>query len=177
MQHPDEIESILFDEKAIDTKISELAKRLEDEYVNKDLLLVGILRGGFIFLADLVRKLNLDCMVDFMCLSSYASDKSTGVVNVLMDLHTPIEGKDVLIVEDIVDTGLTTHYVRESLSEQRPRSLEVCALLDKPDSRKVPLHPKYVGFVVPNAFVVGYGLDYDGYYRNLPYVGILKVKA
>lgn len=171
--HPD-IERVLIDETRIQARIKELAAQISRDYRGRSLTLVGILKGSVVFLGDLLKSMESECSLDFMCLSSYSGTGSTGVVRVLLDLRESPEGKDLLVVEDIMDTGLTLHYLIENLKTRNPRSLEVCALLDKPECRKVPVPAKYVGFKIPNAFVVGYGLDFNEKYRNLPYVGVLK---
>ena len=169
-----DIESVLIDEDKIQARVRELGAQISRDYRGRDLTLVGILKGGVVFLGDLLKSVTTDCSIDFMCLSSYSGKASTGVVRVLLDLRDSPEGKDLVVVEDIMDTGLTLSYLLENLETRKPRSLEVCALLDKPDCRKVPVKAKYVGFKIPNEFVVGYGLDYNERYRNLPYVGVLK---
>ena len=156
-------------------RVCELAAEVSRDYAGKDLVLVGVLKGAVFFLSDLMRDLDVPCEVDFMAVASYGSaTKSSGVVRILKDLDTVIEGRDVLIVEDIVDSGLTLQYLLRNLDGRNPRSLEVCALLVKPDRQKVDLRTKYVGFEIPNRFAIGYGLDYDERYRNLPYVAALK---
>jgi hypoxanthine phosphoribosyltransferase len=148
---------------------------LTEEYKGKDLLVVGILKGCMLFLSDLVRAIELPLAMDFMVVSSYGSaTKSSGVVRILKDLEREIEGKDVLIIEDIVDTGLTLSYLIENFKTRNPKSVKVCSLLDKPDRRMVQVDIEYVGFKIPDEFVVGYGLDYSEIYRNLPFVCVLK---
>ena len=137
-------------------------------------MLVGILKGGVVFLGELMRAVTVDCAIDFMCVSSYQGRNSSGAARLMLDLRESAEGKDILIVEDIIDTGLTLHYLLEVLRARGPRSVEICALLDKPDCRKAAVEAKYVGFKIPNEFVVGFGLDFNEKYRNLPYVGVLK---
>lgn len=171
--HPD-IARILVPEDSIRNRIRELGKQISRDYAGHKLTLVGILKGSVLFMADLMRQVDLPCWVDFMCLSSYSGKESTGVVRLTLDLRESAEGRDLLIIEDIVDTGLTLSYLMQNLKTRNPRSLEVCAFLDKPECRKVQVRAKYVGFQIPNEFVVGYGLDYNEKYRNLPYVGILK---
>jgi hypoxanthine phosphoribosyltransferase len=156
-------------------RVRELAAEISRDYAGKDLMLVGVLKGAVFFLSDLMRHLEVPCEVDFMAVASYGSaTKSSGVVRILKDLDAAIEGRDVLIVEDIVDSGLTLQYLLRSLAGRNPRSLEVCALLIKPERRKVDLPTRYVGFEIPNRFAIGYGLDYAERYRNLPYVAALK---
>ena len=171
--HPD-IEKILFQPEQIRRRIQELAKEISRDYQGKNLVLVGVLKGSVLFLSDLMRALTISCSVDFISLSSYDGDASSGVVRVLLDLRETAEGKDLLIVEDIVDTGLTLAYLKQNLQTRNPNSLAICALLDKPDCRKVPVEVRYTGFRVPNDFLVGYGLDYNEKYRQLPYIGVLK---
>lgn len=173
--HPD-IHKILLDEQALGGRIRELGAQITRDYARRRLLVVGVLKGSLIFMSDLLRALGseVDVMVDFMAVASYAGTASTGTIRVLLDLRENPEGRDVLVVEDIVDTGLTLTSLTETLRARRPGSLEVCTLLDKPDCRKTPFKPKYVGFQIPNEFVVGFGLDCDERYRQLPYVGVLK---
>ena len=171
--HPD-IKEVLLPQKKIQQRIRELGSEITSDYAGKCPTLVGVLKGCVMFLPDLLKNISIDCSVDFICLSSYSGTYSTGIVRILLDLRENIQGRDVLIVEDIVDSGLTLGYLFENLRTRRPRSLEICTLLDKPDCRKVHIPIKYTGFTVPNRFVVGYGLDYHEIYRNLPYVGVLK---
>ncbi|MCX5783836.1 MAG: hypoxanthine phosphoribosyltransferase [Elusimicrobia bacterium] len=171
--HPD-IKSVLISEGKIQAKVKQLAARICKDYKGKKPIFIGILKGSVPFLADLLKNISVDCMVDFMCLSSYSGDKSTGVVRTLLDLRQNIEGRHIIIVEDIVDTGLTMKYLLKNLNSRKPKSVEVCALLDKPSARKSPVKIKYLGFSIPEKFVVGYGLDYCEMHRNLPYVGVLK---
>ncbi len=173
--HP-ALSKVLLDEATIKARISEIAAQITRDYSGRRLMIVGVLKGSIIFLADLLRALGpeLDVEMDFVAVSSYAGKASTGSVRTLLDLRESPEGKDLLIVEDIVDTGLTLTSLTETLRSRKPRSLEVCTLLDKPDCRKTPFTPKYVGFKIPNEFVVGFGLDYDERYRQLPCVGVLK---
>jgi hypoxanthine phosphoribosyltransferase len=156
-------------------RVTELGKEISRDYAGHDLLLVGVLKGAVFFLADLMRELEVPCEVDFMAVASYGSaTQSSGVVRILKDLETPVEGREILIVEDIVDSGLTLQYLLRNLEAREPRSLEVCALLTKPARREIDLPIRYVGFEIPNKFAIGYGLDYDERYRNLPYVAALK---
>ena len=154
-------------------KVNELASRISSDYEGKDLVVVGILKGAWVFMADLVRKISLPVRCDFMRLSSYHGTETTGRVEVLMDTTESLEGKDVLIVEDIVDTGITMDYLLELLHKRGVRSVEICALLDKPSRRLVDVLIKYVGFTVPDEFIVGYGLDLDQEFRNLAYIGLI----
>jgi hypoxanthine phosphoribosyltransferase len=165
---------ILVTEEQLRPRVEELGAQISRDYAGADLLLLGVLKGAVFFLSDLMRKLRISSEVDFMAVSSYGSaTESSGVVKILKDLDRPIEGRDVLIVEDIVDSGLTLQYLLGSLRGRNPRSLEVCALLVKPAARVVEVPVKYVGFEIPNEFVIGYGLDFDERYRSLPYVATL----
>jgi hypoxanthine phosphoribosyltransferase len=156
-------------------RVRELAEEISRDYADKNVLLIGVLKGAVFFLADLMRQLDVDCEVDFMAVSSYGSSTdSSGVVRILKDLDEPIEGRHVLIVEDIVDSGLTLSYLFRMLGGRSPASLEVCALLTKPDRREVDMPIRYVGFEIPNRFAIGYGLDHAERYRNLPYVAVLN---
>jgi hypoxanthine phosphoribosyltransferase len=156
-------------------RVTELAAEISRDYEGRDLVLVGVLKGAVFFLSDLMRQLEIPVEVDFMAVASYGSaTKSSGVVRILKDLDAVIEGRDVLIIEDIVDSGLTLQYLLRNLGARNPRSLEVCALLIKPERRKVDLHTRYVGFEIPNRFAIGYGLDHAEHYRNLPFVAALK---
>lgn len=171
--HPD-LEKVLIDQAALQKRVQELGREISRDYAGRRPVLLGILKGSVIFLSDLLRNINLDCSVDFMGVTSYSGRSSTGAVRMLLDLRESAEGRDLIIVEDIMDSGLTLHYLLDNLRARNPRSLEVCALLDKPECRKVAVTAKYVGFRIPNEFVIGYGLDYNEKYRNLPYVGVLK---
>jgi hypoxanthine phosphoribosyltransferase len=169
------IGEVLVPAEDLQRRIGELAAEISRDYAGKDLLLVGVLKGAVFFLSDLMRRLEIPVEVDFMAVASYGSaTKSSGVVRILKDLDAAIEGRDVLIVEDIVDSGLTLQYLLRNLAGRDPRSLEVCALLVKPDRQKVDLPTRYVGFEIPNRFAIGYGLDHGERYRNLPYVAALK---
>ncbi len=170
-----DIRNIMISEEELAKRVKELGKQLTEEYRGKDLLVVGILKGCMLFLSDLVRTIDLPLTMDFMVVSSYGSaTKSSGVVRIIKDLEREIEGKDVLIVEDIVDTGLTLSYLIENLKTRNPKSVKVCSLLDKPERRKAQVDIEYVGFRIADEFVVGYGLDYAEVYRNLPFVCVLK---
>nr|WP_293248606.1 hypoxanthine phosphoribosyltransferase [Nannocystis sp.] len=170
-----DLSQVLLSEAQIAARVGQLGRQLAADYVEKDPLLVGILSGSFPFIADLVRAMNLALEVDFMAVSSYGDrTSSSGVVRILKDLNTSIAGRHVIVVEDIVDTGLTLHYLYENLRTRQPASLKVCALLDKREARKREVEVDYVGFHCPNEFVVGYGLDYRGRYRNLPFIGVLR---
>jgi hypoxanthine phosphoribosyltransferase len=168
------IGEILVQPDELEHRVSELAAQISTDYAGKDVLLIGVLKGAVFFLADLMRKIDVDCEVDFMAVSSYGSSTdSSGVVRILKDLDASIEGRHVLIVEDIVDSGLTLSYLFRMLGGRSPASLEVCALLTKPDRREVDMPIRYVGFEIPNKFAIGYGLDHAERYRNLPYVAVL----
>ncbi len=170
-----DIKRILIDEESLQSKIRELGAKITEDYKGKELLLICVLKGAVVFVSDLMKRIDLPLEVDFMAVSSYGSDtKSSGVVRILKDLNKGIEGKNVLIVEDIIDSGLTLSYLIENLKARGPESVEICTILDKPDRRKADIDIKYTGFQVPDEFVVGYGLDYAEKYRNLPYVAVLK---
>jgi hypoxanthine phosphoribosyltransferase len=165
----------LVSSEELQRRVAELGAEISRDYAGRDLLLIGVLKGAVPFLADLMRALEIDCEVDFMAVSSYGSaTDSSGVVRILKDLDAAIEGRDVLVVEDIIDSGLTLHYLMRSLSARNPASLEVCALLTKPERRRVDLPIRYVGFEIPNRFAIGYGLDHAQRYRNLSYVAALE---
>ena len=172
----DDVGEILITEEELRAKIAELGKAISADYQGKDLLALCILRGAVIFLSDLSRQITIPHEIDFMAVSSYGGTRteSSGVVRILMDLRTSIEGRNVLIVEDIVDSGLTLDYIIDNLKTRRPASLRTCALLNKQERREVDVPLDYVGFDIPDKFVVGYGLDYDEKYRNLPFIGVLK---
>ena len=166
----------LISKEQLETRVTELAKQIEKDYQGKDLICVGLLKGSVVFMADLIKHIDLDLAIDFMKVSSYGGGTdSTGVVKILKDVDEEVTGKDVLLVEDIVDTGLTIANVKEFMAKKRPNSVRVCTLLDKPSRRKTDVKAEYVGFEIPDAFVIGYGLDYAEHYRNLPYVGILTL--
>ena len=168
------IGEVLVTSEQLHKRIGELALAIDRDYQGKDLVLVGVLKGAVMFMADLMRELKAPCEVDFMAVSSYGSaTESSGVVRILKDLDISIEGRDVLIVEDIIDSGLTLHYLLRNLQARDPRSLEVCALLTKPDRRRVELPVRYEGFEIPDRFAIGYGLDHAQRYRNLDYVAVL----
>lgn len=173
-----DIAKVLITEEEIREHVDQIGKQITEDYKGKDLVMIGILRGAVVFFGDLSRKIDIPLSMDFMAVSSYGSStKTSGVVRILHDLDQSIEGKDVLIVEDIIDTGLTLHYLIENLKSRNPASIKICCLLDKPSRRKADVKADYVGFNVPDEFVVGYGLDYDEIYRNLPYIGILKAEV
>ena len=166
---------VLLSEDEIREMVRELGGKITADYKNSNLMLVTVLKGAVVFLADLMRQIDVPAEIDFMVVSSYGSGvKSSGVVKIVKDLDVPLAGKDILIVEDILDSGLTLSYIKELLESRGPRSIRIATLLDKPSRRKVDLQADYIGFSVPDEFVIGYGLDYDEKYRNLPYIGILK---
>ncbi|HOB20097.1 MAG TPA: hypoxanthine phosphoribosyltransferase [Candidatus Atribacteria bacterium] len=174
----DHLEKILIDEEKLIKRVKELGAQITEDYKDKDLFIIVILKGAVMFASDLIKEIKLPLAIDFMAVSSYgASTKSSGVVRIMKDLEEQIEGKDVLIVEDIVDTGLTLNYLFENLLSRKPRSLKVCCCLDKPSRRKAPVNVDYVGFNIPDEFVIGYGLDYAEKYRNLPFIGVLSKEA
>jgi hypoxanthine phosphoribosyltransferase len=169
------IGDILVSEEELQKRVAELGAEISRDYEGRDLVMVGILKGAVLVLADLMRHLTVDPVLDFMAVSSYGSSTdSSGVVRILKDLDAPIEGRDVLIVEDIIDSGLTLHYLLRSLEARNPRSLEVCSLLTKPERRRVEDPIRYVGFEIPNRFAIGYGLDHKQRFRNLPFVAALN---
>ncbi len=171
----DDIKSVLISEEEIRQKVHELGEIISKDYSDKKLFLVSVLKGSVVFMADLMRAVTIPCKIDFMAVSSYgAGTKSSGVVRIIKDLDFEIEGYDVLIVEDILDSGRTLSYITEILYARNPSSIRICTLLDKPERRQVDLYAEYTGFTVPDEFVVGYGLDYNEKYRNLPFVGIIK---
>lgn len=170
-----DIQEVLFTEQDIQEKVAELGRRITVDYAGKNPLVLCILKGAFIFISDLVKKIDLPLTVDFMAVSSYGSaTKSSGVVKIIKDLDAPVEGRDILIVEDIIDSGLTLSYLIDVLERRNAHSVKIVAMFDKPHNRTVELEPDYKGFMIPDAFIVGYGLDYAEKYRNLPYVGVLK---
>jgi len=175
---PSYISEVLIAEEALQKRIAELGAEISKDYQGHNLLLLSVLKGSVLFLSDLIRRITVPHAIDFMATSSYgAGVASSGVVRILKDLDSPIEGRDVLIVEDIIDTGTTLDYLMRILRARMPRSLEICTLLNKPSRRKVEVPVKYVGFDIPNKFVVGYGLDYAELYRNLPYVAVLSERV
>lgn len=171
----DDIERVLISEDDLKKIVEDLGARITEDYKDKDLLMVSILKGSVAFMADLMRQVKLPCNIDFMAVSSYGSGtKTSGVVRIIKDLDKSIEGKDLLIVEDILDSGRTLSYIKEILLARNPKSIKICTLFDKPERREADLYADYIGSEVPNEFIVGYGLDYNEYYRNLPYIGVLK---
>jgi hypoxanthine phosphoribosyltransferase len=172
------VSKVLIEEDVVAARVAELGSEISNDYAGKDLLLVGVLKGAVFFMADLMRQLSIPCEVDFMAISSYgASTDSSGVVRILKDLDINIEGRAVLVVEDIIDSGLTLSYLIRNLESRNPASLEVCALLTKPERREINVDVRYTGFEIPNKFVIGYGLDFGERYRNLPYVAVLDPDA
>ena len=168
------VEAVLIDEERLHARVAELGEEVSADYAGKDLLLIGVLKGAVFFMADLMRRLTMPCEIDFMAISSYgASTDSSGVVRILKDLDINIDGRDVLVVEDIIDSGLTLSYLMRNLESREPATLEICALLTKPERREIDVPVRYVGFEIANKFVIGYGLDFAERYRNLPYVGVL----
>ena len=169
------IGDVLVAEDELKARVAALGAEISRDYEGRDLFMVGVLKGAVLFIADLMRELTVPCEIDFMAVSSYGSETdSSGVVRIMKDLDAPIEDREVLIVEDIIDSGLTLHYLMKNLRARNPRSLEVCALLTKPERRRVDLPIRYVGFEIPNRFAIGYGLDHAQRLRNLPYVAALK---
>ena len=172
--HPD-VQEILISEDELKEIVSRLGKQITHDYAGKELLLVGILKGSVIFMSDLMREIDLDCSIDFMRVSSYGSGTtSTGKINIELDLRRSVKGSHVLIIEDILDSGNTLSMLKELLISRGPESVKICTMLDKPERHMTDIKPDYIGKVIPNHFVIGYGLDYDEKYRNLPYIGILK---
>ena len=170
-----DIERVLFSEEELNKRVSEIAAEINRDYAGKEPMLISVLRGSFVFMADLIRKIEVPCTIDFMSVSSYGKGTtSTGQVQITKDLSDDIEGKDIIVVEDILDSGNTLSYLLELLRARKPASMKLCTLLDKPDRRVKEVHVDYSGFTIPDEFVVGYGLDYAEKYRNLPYIGILK---
>ncbi len=174
MLHND-IKEVLYTEQQLEQKVQELGRKISEDYQGRNLFVICVLKGAFIFMADLVKHITVPLELDFMAVSSYGqSTKSSGVVKIIKDLDVPLDGRDVLIVEDIIDSGLTLSYLIDILERRNAHSVSVVALFDKPARRTVELTPDYTGFTLPDEFIVGYGLDYAEKYRNLPYVGILK---
>lgn len=173
------IKEVLLSEEQIQAKVAEMAAILSKEYADKDPVFVGVLKGVVIFFADMVRKINIPCEIDFMCISSYGGTTSTGNVVVKKDVSVDLKGRHVVILEDIYDTGRSLDFTYKYLLTKEPASLKICTLLDKPERRQpgITLVPDYIGFTIPNEFVVGYGLDFNEHYRNLPYIGIIKPEA
>lgn len=171
----EDIERVLLDEEQIQHIVSDLGRRISADYAGKNLLMVSVLKGSVVFMADLMRAIDIPCRIDFMAVSSYGSGvRTSGVVKIIKDLDINLAGYDLLIVEDILDSGVTLSYLKKMLMDRNPASVKICTFLDKPERRRADIVPDYVGASVPDEFVVGYGLDYDEKYRNLPYLGVLK---
>ncbi|HOO23150.1 MAG TPA: hypoxanthine phosphoribosyltransferase [Clostridia bacterium] len=170
----DDIEKVLLTEETINDRIKELAKQISDDYKGEEIVMVCILRGSCLFFSELVKRIPNYVELEFITVSSYSSTNSSGEVRLIADISKPIQGQNVLIVEDIIDTGYTLNYLKRLLLARNPKSLKIASLLDKPSRRKVECEGDYIGFEVPNEFVVGYGLDYDQKYRNYPHIGVLK---
>ena len=171
----DDIKKVLIDENELKSIVKRLGAEITAYYKDKDVLLVGILKGSVIFMADLMREIDVPCNIDFMAVSSYGNGtESSGRVKINKDLDNDIQGKDIIIIEDILDSGKTLYYIRDILSARKPSSIKICTLFDKPERREADIKADYVGSLVPNEFIVGYGLDYSEYYRNLPFIGVLK---
>lgn len=171
----DDIRQILFSQEQLAAIVREIGAKISRDYQDRNLLMVSVLKGSVMFMTDLMRAVTIPCSIDFMAVSSYGSGtKTSGVVKIIKDLDINLKGYDVLVVEDILDSGMTLSYILELLESREPKSIRLCTLFDKPDRRTVKITPDYVGTVVPDEFIVGYGLDYSEKYRNLPYVGILK---
>ena len=170
-----DIREILITKEALAAKVQEMGKQISEDYRGRDLLMISVLKGSVVFMADLMRAVDIPVSVDFMNVSSYGSgSKTSGIVKIVKDLDIPIEGVDLLIVEDILDSGKTLNYLKQILAARKPASIAVAALLNKPERRQVDVRPDYIGFTIPDEFVVGYGLDFNECYRNLPYVGVLS---
>ena len=169
-----DIERILISEEEIQKKVAEMGRKISEDFRDKDPLFVGVLKGCFIFMADLMRYVDIHCSMDFMAVSSYSGTSSTGAVKINKDLSEDIEGRHVIIVEDILDSGVTLSYLKQYLMVRKPASISIATLMDKPARRKADVYADYSCFEIPDAFVVGYGLDYNERYRNLPYIGVLK---
>lgn len=168
--------NVLLTEEEVDARVAELGRKISEDYAGKEVHLICVLKGGVFFMCELAKRITVPVSMDFMSVSSYGDGtSSSGVVKIVKDLDEALEGKEVLIVEDIVDSGRTLYYLREILLKRNPKSIEICTLLDKPDRRVKPVDVKYVGFNIPDEFVVGYGLDYAQKYRNLPYIGCVEV--
>ncbi len=170
----EDIESVLISEEELEQAVSKIGRQISDDYRGKDPIFVGVLKGCFIFMADLMRHVDIDCSMDFMAVSSYSGTTSTGAVRINKDLSEIIEGRHLILVEDILDSGVTLNYLKHYLMVRKPASIAVATLMDKPARRKAEIYADYSCFEIPDAFVVGYGLDYNERYRNLPYIGVLK---
>lgn len=169
-----DIENVLISKDEIESRVAEMGRKITADFRDKDPIFVGVLKGCFIFMADLMRHVDIKCTMDFMAVSSYSGTSSTGAVKITKDLSEDIEGRHVIIVEDILDSGVTLSYLKQYLMVRRPASITIATLMDKPARRKADVYADYSCFEVPDAFVVGYGLDYNEHYRNLPYIGVLK---
>lgn len=173
-----DIQEVLFSQQQLEERVDQIAQEITRDYAGKEIVLISVLRGSFVFMADLCRRIDLPCTIDFMSVSSYGSGtSSTGQVQITKDLSGDISGKHILVVEDILDSGNTLSYLLKLLEQRKPASIRLCTLLDKPERRVKPVEVHYSGFTIPDAFVVGYGLDYAEKYRNLPYIGILKPRV
>lgn len=171
----EDIKKILISEDELKAIVERLGKQITEDYKGKNVLLIGILKGSVIFMADLMRAIDVPCNIDFMAVSSYGNGtESSGRVKINKDLDNDIQGKDIIIIEDILDSGKTLYYIRDILSARKPASIKICTLFDKPERREADIKADYIGSLVPNEFIVGYGLDYAEYYRNLPFIGVLK---
>ena len=175
MAMTDDVAEILFTEEQLAAIVKKIGERISEDYRDRNLVMISVLKGSLIFMADLMRAITIPCSIDFLSVSSYGNGTTTtGEVRILKDLDTSLEGKDVLVVEDILDSGVTLSFLLKNLSARHPESIRLCTLLDKPERRRVNIQPDYVGTQVPDKFIVGYGLDYAEKYRNLPYIGVLK---
>ncbi|WP_312355549.1 hypoxanthine phosphoribosyltransferase [Aminipila sp.] len=173
--YEDKIGTVMITQEQILKRAEEIGAQISKEFAGEEVLVVGILKGAVLWMADVVKNIKLDCAIDFMACSSYgASTKTSGVVRILKDLDTSIEGRNVVIVEDIVDSGITLNYLKQNLEGRKPKCIKICSLLDKPSGRRIELEADYVGFTVEDKFIIGYGLDYDQKYRNLPYISYLE---
>ena len=174
-----DIQRVLISEEQIKARIEEMGREISEEYKDKDPVVLGVLKGVVVFYADMIRHITVPCQMDFMCLSSYKGTQSTGNMIVKQDMSVDVKGRHVLVLEDIYDTGGSLNYTYQHLMSKQPASVKICTLLDKPERRRpgITLKPDWVGFTIPNEFVVGYGLDFNEHYRNLPYVGVLKPEA
>ena len=171
----DDIKKVLIDENELKAIVKRLGAEITADYEDKNVLLIGILKGSVIFMADLMREIDVPCNIDFMAVSSYGNGtESSGRVKINKDLDNDIQGKDIIIIEDILDSGKTLYYIRDILTARNPASIKICTLFDKPERREADIKADYIGSLVPNEFIVGYGLDYSEYYRNLPFIGVLK---
>lgn len=168
---------VMIPEEEVDQRIKEMAEAISRDYEGKQVHLICVLKGGVFFMCELAKRITVPVSMDFMSVSSYGSEtKSSGVIKIIKDLDEPLGGKDVLVVEDIIDSGRTLSYLLEMLKDRKPASMKLCTLLDKPDRRVTDVHVDYTGFVIPDEFVIGYGLDYDQLYRNLPYIGVVETE-